>query len=448
MSEKKNRNISSFFSRLARLGTNSSYPPSRNQVIYTGNIASLVGFAVAVFNIWYFPLTYHSAQLFWLTLASLLGCCTVIPLSWSGHSLLGRTFFWIFETSLIFLVSDSFGPNSRVNSFLLATGLVTLLIFDKRTERAYFVSLLFWNSFLLLLNLAVPGPVIMPLIPHEEHALAPVFLSYAASLAMAYKFAQKYRAMMAELIASQEKLVLAAKMASLGEMAGGIAHEINSPLSAIRTNAEATRDYFSTPPHQDSFGRERAERIVSVSDRIFRIIRGLRSFSRTETGSPKKSVAIADIVNDTLDLCRERLKSQDVALRVEQLCETPVLCRPDQISQVLLNLLSNSLKAIGNQSSKWISISSRQEGGFVLVSVTDSGTGIPDSVASRMMEPFFSTRELGEGAGLGLSMSLGIIKDHGGELAYSLFNGHTRFTFSLPTSGGLRPENSRVHSPT
>ncbi len=239
-----------------------------------------------------------------------------------------------------------------------------------------------------------------------------------------------------QIIKQQELLITSSKMSSLGEMAGGIAHEINTPLAVIALKA----DLLEAASNTEEFalnGREIVAEACSMihrtTDRIAKIIIGLRAFARDGTSDPFQKMDMQTIVKDTLDLCSEKFRSSGVALQVQMPeSELALACRATQISQVLLNLLSNSFDAIQEISEKWIKIEARDLGTEVELSVTDSGHGISAAIRSKLAQPFFTTKEVGKGTGLGLSISRGIVMDHGGRLILDEQSPHTRFVIILP----------------
>lgn len=240
---------------------------------------------------------------------------------------------------------------------------------------------------------------------------------------------------------SREKaaqLVQSAKMSSLGEMAGGIAHEINNPLSIILGKAGLIKRALK----RDSLSVEDLERdVTKIEDtvhRITHIIRGLRNFSRNAEEDMPAPASLAQIITDTLELCGERFKHQHITLTTHQSEDVVLNCRAPQISQIILNLLNNAFDAIEGLDKKWIRLEVQRRDDKVLISVIDAGLGIPQKVAQKIMQPFFTTKELGRGTGLGLSISRGIAQAHGGDLTYDLCEGHTRFTLSLSTSSGSK----------
>jgi len=223
-------------------------------------------------------------------------------------------------------------------------------------------------------------------------------------------------------------------MSSLGEMAGGIAHEINNPLAIIGLSANQISEALAKTPADLSFAKESAEKIVQTVRRIGKIVKGLRSFSRSGEKDPFSPSHLKQIIDDTLELCRERFNSGGIQLTVDCPSDLMIPCRAVQISQVFLNLLNNSFDAIADLPSPWIRIQVTESNGYVDIRITDSGAGIPPKIAEKLMAPFFTTKEVGSGTGLGLSISKGIVEDHRGTLEYVSESKHTEFLIRLPKS--------------
>jgi PAS domain S-box-containing protein len=232
---------------------------------------------------------------------------------------------------------------------------------------------------------------------------------------------------------SELRLLLASKMASLGEMAGSIAHEINNPLAIISGKAEQIKKNIKQGTLDVNKILASVEKIEDTSFRISKIIRGLRTFSRSEELDPMKEVSVLEVIDETLDLCRERLKSENIKL-VTDIDPTIILqCRPTQIQQVIINLLNNSLDAIKDDVEKWISIETAKTSDSLSITITDSGKGIPPQLRDRIMTPFFTTKEIGKGTGLGLSISKGIMESHQGTLRYNENSPNTSFSLVFNT---------------
>jgi PAS domain S-box-containing protein len=231
---------------------------------------------------------------------------------------------------------------------------------------------------------------------------------------------------------SQQRLMQSAKMSSLGEMAGGIAHEINNPLAIIQGKAEQMRKRIETQAVDLEYFKKNLGQIEKTVERIAKIIKGLRSFSRNAEADPMAEVKVSQIVEDTLELCGERFKNRAIDLRVNSADGLSIECRPSQISQVVLNLLSNAYDAVENSAEKWVQLEVASDGDLVKISVADSGSGIEPGALERIMEPFFTTKAVGRGTGLGLSIAKGICEDHNGCLRYDPLSKHTRFVIELP----------------
>lgn len=235
----------------------------------------------------------------------------------------------------------------------------------------------------------------------------------------------------------EEQIEASARLSALGMMAGGVAHEINNPLAVIHGSAV---DFLRRVKKQGSVPLDIAlrhgERILDTSNRIAKIIKSMRYLSREGSHDNVRATRVGKIVEETLEMCRERFKHHDIRLLVSNVDPTlSVYCREVQIGQVLLNLLQNAFDSVAQQpEERWVRLAALVRDDAVEFSVTDSGTGIPPELKTKIMYPFFTTKELGKGTGLGLSISQTIVKDHGGELDLREENGHPCFFFRLPRS--------------
>ncbi|RZA20867.1 MAG: PAS domain-containing protein [Proteobacteria bacterium] len=232
----------------------------------------------------------------------------------------------------------------------------------------------------------------------------------------------------------REKLVASSKMSSLGEMAGGVAHEINNPLTIIIGQANRLRRKLERGTVTPTDISVELTKIESTAHRIAKIIKGLRSFSRDSENDPMELTSVNQILDDTLELCQEKIKHNSIKLSIGQVSQAKIRCRPGQISQVVLNLLSNATDAVETLNERWIKIETDtdESRGEILISVTDSGNGIDKTIWDKLMQPFFTTKDVGKGTGLGLSISRGITEAHGGSLQYDRGSEHTRFLLRLP----------------
>ncbi|MCE5194107.1 MAG: HAMP domain-containing protein [Nitrospiraceae bacterium] len=232
-----------------------------------------------------------------------------------------------------------------------------------------------------------------------------------------------------EIQKTQEQLVHSEKLASLGRMAAGVAHEINSPLTGIVTFGHLLLKKF---PH-GSQEKDDVEVIIEQANRCSSIIKGLLGFSRG-TYSEKTIVNINDILNTTLHMVKHRMDFFDIKLLVN-LADAlpPVKADASQIQQVFLNIILNAADAMEGKGT--LTINTRKvvetDGVYAEIEFTDTGSGISDKDLAKLFEPFFTTKPVGKGTGLGLAVSHGIIQDHGGRI-------HVRTSLGKGTSFFVR----------
>jgi len=240
-----------------------------------------------------------------------------------------------------------------------------------------------------------------------------------------------------ELNQTQALLMNAAKMAALGEMAGGVAHEINNPLMAIQLLVEQIKGLIRSDPTkwQDKVLRQ-ADVILRSVKHIASIVDGLRTFSHGGSNDKFEKYPLRVLIENTLKLCQAKLNHNEIRLEVAEINEsTHVYCRPTQITQILLNLIANASDAVTELPERWIKISvkEKEKDKLVEIRVTDSGKGIPEHLRDKIFEPLFTTKEIGKGTGLGLSISKGIIAAHQGSLELNTESPHTEFIIRLLT---------------
>ncbi|MFW7381950.1 MAG: sensor histidine kinase [Oligoflexus sp.] len=234
----------------------------------------------------------------------------------------------------------------------------------------------------------------------------------------------------------QAALIQTAKMSALGEMAGSVAHEINNPLAIIDGLARQIRIQLARSPLSVPKIMKNTEKISQTVLRIAAIIKGLRAISRDGTEDPFLPKRLDELFANTLSLCKERTKHNGVRLILEnQISEdVEIECRESQIIQVLVNLLNNAFDALADKDHRWVKIIAQDDQNQVRISVVDSGQGIPEDLRAKMFQPFYTTKPVGTGTGLGLALSKGIIESHGGVLYYDESFATTAFTMLLPKS--------------
>jgi two-component system, NtrC family, sensor kinase len=252
-----------------------------------------------------------------------------------------------------------------------------------------------------------------------------------------------------DLKAAQTGLIQAAKMASLGELVAGIAHEINNPLSYCVSHVETVKRIFTTveglagTTFEESGARQHWERAQSrLRDmsaglaRITDLVLKLRTFSRLDEGEMKR-VDVKECIDSVLTILGHRL-SPRIRVNLEANPPERIECNPALFNQALMNLISNAIDAIPGEGV--IGVSSGAVGNMYRLVVQDSGSGIDPKLRDRIFEPFFTTKAIGVGTGLGLSIAYSIVQKHGGTLEVEdAPGGGTRMVLQIPLSGDARP---------
>jgi signal transduction histidine kinase len=231
----------------------------------------------------------------------------------------------------------------------------------------------------------------------------------------------------------QQTLLGATKMSALGEMAAGVAHEINNPLAVIKNISAQISEVLAEPVVDLKLVITMSTKVQKGVDRIAAIIQGLRTFSRDGENDPFKETNIDSLLQETLVLCRERLNAHQIELRVKDFDKSMRFdCRATQISQVILNLIGNAHDAILALPEKWIAIDVQEREDTIEIRIVDSGAGIGVDIGKKIFQPFFTTKEVGKGTGLGLSISHGIVRAHAGNLFIDHRAKNTSFVIQIP----------------
>lgn len=223
------------------------------------------------------------------------------------------------------------------------------------------------------------------------------------------------------------------RLAALGEMAGEIVHEINNPLTVIQTHTALLMHRAQNKKLSDNVVLDYCDKVLNVTNRIAKIVKGVKNLSQQEDTRNLTLVILDDIIQDSIGYCKEKFLLHNILLNYNPIPrDVKINCHPIQISQVILNLLNNSFDAIAKNVEKWIQIKVDTTKKDVLVNVIDSGNGIPVSVQEKMFNSFFTTKKNGSGTGLGLSLSMKIINLHHGQLFYDNSKQNTCFCIKLP----------------
>ena len=246
-----------------------------------------------------------------------------------------------------------------------------------------------------------------------------------------------------ETIKEQEKTIYlqkaasinSSRLASLGEMAANIAHEINNPLTILSFCSKKIGWFVE----QDDFNKERLSHFSKMISRtILRMVRtveGLKKLSRDAQNDDATSVSVKEIIQGVNDTCCFSIAYKGISFETgieEETNEINIKCREVQVSQIVVNLLNNSVEAIRKDQSPWIRLDVLRDGDFLKISVEDSGNGISKEIENKIFEPFYTTKDIGVGTGLGLSISAKMARENGGELYLDSKSTNTRFILKLP----------------
>jgi two-component system NtrC family sensor kinase len=235
-----------------------------------------------------------------------------------------------------------------------------------------------------------------------------------------------------ETVRAQQQLVHAEKLSAVGELASGVAHEINNPLTTILGHAHLLAEHAETTKRV----RERIAMMAEEASRAARIVQSLLLFARRHPAE-RRPCSLADLVQRTLELKDYQLVRDGIRIVTEFEPCPLVQADENQLQQVLLNLVQNAHQAMaGHGGPRVLTLRVRRSGTNAVVEIADTGPGIAPEIMPRLFDPFFTTKPPGEGSGLGLSVSYGIVTEHRGKLwAENRPGGGAVFTVELPGEG-------------
>ena len=284
------------------------------------------------------------------------------------------------------------------------------------------------------------------------------------TLLIAYKMANLYTGLedmveertealetsLSDLKSTQSQLVHAEKMASLGELTAGIAHEIQNPLNFVNNCSDLNNELIDEQLEEIEKGdfeevkelaitmKENASKIVHHGKRAGDIVKSMLQHSRTDSGV-KEPTDINSLADEYLRLSYHGLRAKDKSFNAEFKADLdPDLPKvnviPQDMGRVLLNLINNAFQACATVENPLVQVSTKRTEHGVRISVSDNGSGIPDEIKDKIFQPFFTTKPTGQGTGLGLSLSYDIVKAHGGTITLESSKTGTTFTLVLPLS--------------
>ena len=246
-----------------------------------------------------------------------------------------------------------------------------------------------------------------------------------------------------ELRDKQEQLVQAGKLATLGELTTGVAHELNNPLNNIGLFVGNAIDLIELGATDRGQIVRELRRTTQQVHKATEIISHLRTFGRAAPVS-REPISLRQVIESALSLMQEQLRLREIKVMVDLGSEDPVVVgNPIQLEQVFINLLTNARDAVADSPHKAIRISGSVGSASVEIAFADTGKGIPAGLERRIFDPFFTTKQVGKGTGLGLSITYGIVKEHGGTISVSSPPGEgATFLIHLPLASADPEEAS------
>lgn len=427
------KSLTRYYFNLIRLGTSTatdglSYQ-ERERIILTNN------FALAVF-VYYFAYTlfYYFQNLYIEATTLFLSFVSMFVFAFLQHKkkyTFANTIFILSTCFAISIPDYTTGFQTRAEAYFLPNILLCFLIFDFSKSRW-----LFLINLLPVLFFAVPRLIWGFEVAVQLNSKYLAFFrwsNYLGSMGITFYFALTY---VFSLKRYQKTMMINHKFSSLGEMAAGLAHELNNPLAILNAKIDLLKIHFQG--HHDK-AHESLLQMEDTVDRMAHIIKSLKTFSRSQSYETTEDISLQKLIKQTQILVDERFKKLNISFTLQGDEALTVKGNSAALMQVFLNLLNNSIdslqqlqsRAISSQS--WINVSiSETKNQNIKILVTDSGPALSLEIADKMMQPFFTTKEVGHGTGMGLSISLGIIEKHRGQFIYNQDSANCQFVITLP----------------
>jgi len=355
-----------------------------------------------------------------------------------GLPQLGRPLSFISGNLIIFYSSAIFRGEAGIELIFFSLAVMPFLFFGWEERRWYLLSII---SVVLYLLGEYRDWIFFNELSHNYNTKYINLFSIIATvhqliggtyyyLKQSLGFEKESRSNLERLELEYKKNIHAHKMLSLGQMANGVAHEVNSPLMVISGNIELLRrNQENIITIQDKKNLEIIEKMVT---RISTVVKALLNFSKSRDSQDIQNTSLTRIIESTVLLSETKFQLSGVTLNISCVEDIIIPCRPTEISQVIFNLLNNALESVQSVQTPVVTISVKRSSNYAAISIEDNGRGIPSAIMDRIWDPFFSTKDVGSGLGMGLSISKGLIESHQGQLNYFSQNGKTVFEVKLP----------------
>ena len=420
-----------FFIRAVSVGVHSDLRAGKKFAIQVTNIdiyGSLAAFGA------YCWLTWHKQQytLFFCNLLCSLLILLSLYLIHKKRYDLGRILIHQIGLFGIFYANDSYGIYSGFEYYYFVSIMMPNIVFSL-DELGKAIPLSISAAILFVLHQSLGSGLFFTPVPAppNERLIALFIVTIFTVIVLAVV---RWRLVEAqdEIKKQHDELIHSSNLIALGEMSGGIAHEINNPLQSLSLQIMVIREKCKDVAE---FPKDVFQHLKVMDDTILKMgkmVKGLKDLTRKDSPMEHEKFHFSKALEDVLIISSERLKEANIALYIYGDSDLALLGNSVQISQVFINLLNNAIDAVKHLKEKWIRIEVSEKNSFLQIAVTDSGQGISEDISDKMMRPFYTTKDPSQGTGLGLSISKSLVEKNKGRLYYDSLSANTRFVVLLP----------------
>lgn len=403
----------------------------------TLRISTILYFQAIIVSLIFLPFHYLLGGPFLLLSSALVGVTAIFSLIFMhmGHTTLSKLTFITLSNLAVFLNARLATMESNIQFFLWVTISLPFFMFTtQKNKKSIYFSVLF-PIFLVLILVLNPNPLIAPLDINQTILPWYATLSILASMSMLaftiYYFHSNVEKREAEIIVKNELIFQNEKMVSLGVLASGIAHEINNPLAVVKMGIDVLKKQNKAESLDQEYLGEKLQKIDLNVIRIGKIVSSLKTYSRNEDIDPLSKVDVNKVIDEAITLLTKEFSLADINISLPE-SSTTVLAREGELIQIMVNLFLNAIDESKKMpDEKWIKISTAVKDDKLEIAIQDAGLGIPKDVEQKIFQPFYTTKMIGEGTGLGLYICRNLVESMGGEIHYELRDKHTTFVITL-----------------
>lgn len=406
-------------------------------------ISTLIFLEAIIVGLSFMPIQYKAggfALFIYTVLVLMSGVISLCIIKCTRRTYLARMFFIISCNLCIYFNAYAVGLNGGIHYFLGSTASLPFLMFNPKRDKLYIlfsflltiaIGVLLHLTDLQLINRINLSPQLL-----SSYSVLSGMLALTMSAFSTYYFQLIVLQKEVEIENKNQHLFNTEKLASLGTLSSGIAHEINTPLTVIQgTTQQLKREINNSDTKISSEANDKLDKILKMVDRISQIVKSLKAYNRNESNLPLNEINLREIINECYVLHKSDLNGYHINFEVNCLDTIKVLSRESDLIQVFINLISNSIHAIKNQSeNKWIKINVEIVNHHVVIYFSDSGDGISEPHQTKIFDPFYTSKKVGEGTGLGLYITRSLLDMMNGTIEYLETQPNTTFKISLNLS--------------